>query len=109
KGSRLNALARHVTIDKASIDDLAAMSIKEASSFVQKITIAAKKDLTLQQVHDEITSRLSFLDSIGLSYLQLSRKAATLSGGEAERVRLARQIGSGLTGLLYVLDEPTIG
>ncbi|MCE5295057.1 MAG: excinuclease ABC subunit UvrA, partial [Chlamydiales bacterium] len=109
KGSRLNALARHVTIKDASIADVANMSIEDASQFVQQIVLEDKKDLTLQQVHDEIRSRLGFLDSIGLSYLQMSRKAATLSGGEAERVRLARQIGSGLTGLLYVLDEPTIG
>ncbi len=108
-GTRLNALARHVTIDKVSIADLASMSIKEASGFVKKIKIIDKKDLTLMQVYDEIVQRLHFLDSIGLSYLQLSRMASTLSGGEAERVRLARQIGSGLTGLLYVLDEPSIG
>ncbi len=109
KGTRLNALARHVTIGKTAIGDLANMAIKDAAAFINGITIQDKKDLTLMQVYDEIRERLGFLDSIGLSYLQLSRKASTLSGGEAERVRLARQIGSGLTGLLYVLDEPTIG
>ncbi|MBS0637306.1 MAG: excinuclease ABC subunit UvrA, partial [Verrucomicrobia bacterium] len=108
KGARINQLARHVTIDKKAISDLTAMSIKKALAFISTIKVD-KKDLTLQQVYDEIKSRLTFLDSIGLSYLQLSRMASTLSGGEAERVRLARQIGSGLTGLLYVLDEPTIG
>ncbi len=109
KGTRLNPLARNVTINDLSIGALCAKSIKNALAFMQEVEIEDKKDLTLQQVHKEIIERLTFLNEIGLSYLELSRKASTISGGEAERVRLARQIGSGLTGLLYVLDEPTIG
>jgi len=109
KGSRLNALASHVTINDLSISDLTYLSIEKAAQFVNAITLEQKEDLTLEQVHKEIKARLQFLQGVGLTDLTLSRRASTLSGGEAERVRLARQIGSGLTGVLYVLDEPTIG
>lgn len=109
KGTRLNALARHVTINSLSIADVTQLAVEKAASFLQKIEVNQKEDLTLAQVVDELKSRLKFLVDIGLGYLTLARRASTLSGGEAERVRLARQIGSGLTGVLYVLDEPTIG
>lgn len=109
KGSRLNPLARHVTINKQSISDVASMPLSSARHFVEQLQGIDPNDLTLMQVHDELKSRLKFLEEIGLSYLSLARMAKTLSGGEAQRVRLARQLGSGLTGVLYVLDEPTIG
>lgn len=108
QGARLNALARHVTIKEKSIADVSDMAIEKAASFIETISIP-NSDKILQEVHDEIKSRLSFLQNIGLGYLTLARGASSLSGGEAQRVRLARQIGSGLTGVLYVLDEPTIG
>ena len=107
-GTRLNALARHVTIDNLSIASVTDLAISDAQAFIEKITIP-DGDKILTEVHDELKMRLQFLNAIGLCYLTLSRTATTLSGGEAQRVRLARQIGSGLTGVLYVLDEPTTG
>lgn len=108
-GARLNALARHVTINQTSIVDFVNMPLTAAQKFIENLTINAEEDRTLKQVYDELRMRLSFLNRIGLTYLSLGRSAPTLSGGEAQRVRLARQIGSGLTSVLYVLDEPTIG
>lgn len=109
QGSRLNPLARHVRIGKLSISDLCALPIDKAQEFITSIKLK-KEDLHfLQDTLDHITSKLSFLISIGLSYISLDRSAPTLSGGEMQRIRLARQLGSGLTGCLYVLDEPTIG
>lgn len=108
-GTRINALARGVTIEGRSIADFSRMALDEEHQFLKKLKVDFKEDLTLKQVYDELLSRLSFLNQIGLSYLSLERSAPTLSGGEAQRVRLARQIGSGLTGVLYVLDEPTTG
>ncbi|HXF28999.1 MAG TPA: hypothetical protein VN457_04050, partial [Chlamydiales bacterium] len=109
QGTRLNALARHVTINKQSIADVAALPMDQAERYIRSLKIDYKDDLTLKQVHDELKQRLHFLNTLGLNYLSLERSAPTLSGGEAQRVRLARQIGSGLTGVLYVLDEPTLG
>jgi excinuclease ABC subunit A len=105
-GSRLNALARHVTINGSSIGDICNLAIDKAQSFVSSLET---KEKVLQEVHDELSARLKFLADVGLTYLTLGRSATSLSGGEAQRVRLARQIGSGLTNVLYVLDEPTIG
>lgn len=108
QGDRLNAVARHVTIDKLSIADFCRLPVERALEFIKGYKIP-KKHAVLNEVKDEIVSKLSFLDDVGLSYIELERKAPTLSGGEAQRIRLARQLGSGLTGVLYVLDEPTIG
>lgn len=87
------------------------MSIDKAYDFVQDLYLSLDdfKLAIVKQVLDEIRSRLKFLMDVGLSYLNLKRKASTLSGGESQRIRLATQIGSGLTGVLYVLDEPSIG
>ena len=105
-GARLNPLARHVKIKELSIADLCHLSIDEAQDFISNI-------LTDQPFLDEplrqLQHRLQFLQKVGLNYLSLDRSAPSLSGGEAQRIRLARQLGSGLTGCLYVLDEPTIG
>lgn len=106
KGTRLNPLARHVKIEELSIADVCALSIDEASAFMDKIVV---KDEFLKEPLEQLKHRLHFLQQIGLGYLSLDRSAPTLSGGETQRIRLARQLGSGLTGCLYVLDEPTIG
>jgi len=104
-GTRLNALAQNVRIDGISITDLCNMPISEAKHFVETL----KGTKVLQEALTTLKSRLSFLIDIGLDYLSLDRPAPTLSGGEVQRTRLARQLGSGLTNVLYVLDEPTIG
>lgn len=109
KGSRLNPLARNVTIQNLSISDLCHLPMLHALEFLQKLKIDAKEGKLLEEVMKQLISRLKFLTEVGLSYLSLDRKAPTLSGGETQRIRLARQLGSGLTGVLYVLDEPTIG
>lgn len=108
-GTRLNPLACNVTINDTPITALSDMPISQAKAFIQALTLPIEQDKVLQEVYDELVVRLGFLENIGLNYLTLSRSAETLSGGEAQRVRLARQIGSGLAGVLYVLDEPTIG
>jgi excinuclease ABC subunit A len=107
KGARLNPLARHVRIGKFSIDALCALSIEEAHAFLQNIKLG--KYLFLEETYRQILKYTDFLLSIGLGYLSLNRSAPTLSGGELQRIRLAKQLGSGLTSCLYVLDEPTIG
>ncbi len=109
EGSRINPLARHVTIANLSIDALCRLPIDRALTFVKSIVVSPNEHKTLDEVKAQLNSRLSFLAEVGLHYLSLDRKAPTLSGGEAQRIRLARQLGSGLTGVLYVLDEPTIG
>lgn len=108
-GSRLNPLARHVTIEGLSISDLCRLPIDQAYSFIEKIKMSSQENKLLEEVKKQLTSKLKFLCEVGLQYLALERRAPTLSGGEAQRIRLARQLGSGLTGVLYVLDEPTIG
>lgn len=105
KGARLNATARHVLIKKLSIADLCHLSIEKAYDFMQDLKVPA----FLQETHSQSIKYLEFLLSIGLRYLSLDRSAPTLSGGELQRIRLARQLGSGLTSCLYILDEPTIG
>lgn len=109
QGARINPLARNVTIADVSIDMLCARPIEQSLSFVKGLHIPAHESKTMEEVKAQLTSRLSFLAEVGLQYLALERRAPTLSGGEAQRIRLARQLGSGLTGVLYVLDEPTIG
>lgn len=104
-GARLNPLARNVRIEGVSITDLCQMPISEASKFLKTL----KGSKVLQEALSTLNSRMSFLCEIGLDYLSLNRPAPSLSGGEVQRTRLARQLGSGLTNVLYVLDEPTIG
>lgn len=109
QGSRLNALARHVTIEGHNIADLCHWPLDSSLEFIKKQVLPPIERKFLDEVKKQLVNRLSFLNEVGLGYLSLSRTAPTLSGGEAQRIRLARQLGSGLTGVLYVLDEPTIG
>jgi len=109
EGTRLKPLARHVTINKLSIGDICRLPMNKALDFIQKLKLNKEDIKLLDEVKIQLINRLSFLCEVGLTYLALERKAPTLSGGEAQRIRLARQLGSGLTGVLYVLDEPTIG
>ena len=105
QGSRLNPLARNVRIEGVSITDFCALSLEKAADFAQNLNI----DPFLQETKTQLCKYLDFLLQIGLRYLSLDRSAPTLSGGELQRLRLARQLGSGLVSCLYVLDEPTIG
>ena len=109
KGARINPLARNVKIKELSIADLCRLSVDEASAFIDGIKLSQRDRAFLDETLQQLKHRLHFLRAIGLGYLSLERSAPTLSGGEAQRIRLARQLGSGLTGCLYVLDEPTIG
>ena len=112
QGSRLRPEARAATIAGKSIVDVMAMPIREALSFFESLSVQGAPTNTLagmKEVMKEIRRRLQFLLDVGLDYLTLDRASSTLSGGEMQRIRLATQIGSGLTGVLYVLDEPTIG
>ena len=110
-GARLNPFVLAVTVGGKNIDEFCSMSIQSAYDFIQELYLSLDdfKLKIVKQVLDEIRARLKFLLDVGLSYLSLKRKAATLSGGESQRIRLATQIGSGLSGVLYVLDEPSIG
>ncbi len=108
-GARINAIARHVTIEETPIQTLCALPIEKALAFVEKIKLKKAEGKLLEEIKEQLISRLIFLCEVGLHYITLDRRAPTLSGGEAQRIRLARQLGSGLTGVLYVLDEPTIG
>jgi excinuclease ABC subunit A len=112
KGGRLKKEALSVTIKDKSIVDVAQMSIAQALDFINSLSVGtlSKREAEIgKMILREIVSRLTFLVNVGLDYLSLGRTAATLAGGEAQRIRLASQIGSGLTGVLYVLDEPSIG
>ncbi len=108
-GSRLNPLSLAVTVNEVSIHDLCSMSIAEAAKCLGELELSERDLLIADQVLKEIKARLGFLLDVGLDYLTLARGAATLAGGEAQRIRLASQVGSGLVGVLYVLDEPSIG
>ncbi len=108
-GARLNPLSLAVTIDGYSISDLCAMSIADAAKTLGELELSDRDTMIAEQVLKEINARLGFLLDVGLDYLSMSRNAATLAGGEAQRIRLASQVGSGLVGVLYVLDEPSIG
>ena len=108
-GARLNPLALAVTIDGLNVHDLSSMSISDAADRLVAMKLDERQLLIAERVLKEINARLRFLVDVGLDYLNLHRGAATLSGGEAQRIRLASQIGSGLVGVLYVLDEPSIG
>jgi excinuclease ABC subunit A len=108
-GARLNPLARNVTIHDVSIDQLCNLPLKQALLFIENLNLPQAEKKWMEEIQRQLLSRLRFLCEVGLHYLALGRKAPTLSGGETQRIRLARQLGSGLTGVLYVLDEPTIG
>jgi excinuclease ABC subunit A len=108
-GKRLKPEVLAVTVSDYSIMDICELSIDEAISFFKGIAINEKEQHIAEMIFKEIQSRLQFLQDVGLNYLNLLRSAVTLSGGEAQRIRLATQIGSGLQGVLYVLDEPSIG
>ncbi|MDP2705425.1 MAG: excinuclease ABC subunit UvrA [Patescibacteria group bacterium] len=108
-GARLRPEALHVLIGGKNIIELVALSIKDASDFFSRLKISAREKNISKVVVKEIESRLEFMIDVGIDYLSLDRRAHTLSGGEAQRIRLASQLGSGLVGALYVLDEPTIG
>jgi excinuclease ABC subunit A len=109
QGGRLNTEALCVKIGKQSIADIGSLTIHDAKKWIDTLKLSAFEETVSAQLRKEISERLTFLDAVGLHYLSLSRKANTLSGGEHQRIRLATQIGSGLTGVLYVLDEPSIG
>ncbi len=108
-GARLNPLSLAVTLDGRNIHELCSMSIAEAAKALVELRLDDRDTLIAEQVLKEVRARLGFLLDVGLDYLTLSRSAATLAGGEAQRIRLASQVGSGLVGVLYVLDEPSIG
>ena len=109
KGARLKPESLSVKINQKNIWDISRMSIKEAISFFSGLKLTEKEKLVSYQALKEITQKLKFCVDVGLDYLTLDRKSSTLSGGEAQRIRLATQVGSGLVGVLYVLDEPSIG
>ncbi len=108
-GTRLRIEARHVKVANKNIHEICEMPLKQALTFFETIELHGQKLAIADKIIKEISSRLHFLTNVGLDYLSLSRSAETLSGGEAQRIRLASQIGSGLTGVMYVLDEPSIG
>jgi len=108
-GSRLNAAARNVFIQDSRIFDITSLSIQKAVDFFKNLQLSGWRSKVADKILKEITARLNFLINVGLEYLSLNRQADTLSGGEAQRIRLASQIGAGLVGVLYVLDEPSIG
>tara|TARA_B110000459_G_C16588459_1_gene484900 strand:- start:427 stop:2046 length:1620 start_codon:yes stop_codon:yes gene_type:complete len=108
-GSRLNKQSRNVFINKTPIHSITGMRINDALDFVKGMKLTGAKEKIAEKILKEIKERLTFLEDVGLNYLTLERSAETLSGGEAQRIRLASQIGSGLVGVTYVLDEPSIG
>nr|WP_239537012.1 excinuclease ABC subunit UvrA [Arthrobacter roseus] len=108
-GARLNPASLSVLINGKSIAEVSAMPMRECAAFLGQLTLTGREEQIASQVLKEIQARLTFLLDVGLEYLNLERAAGTLSGGEAQRIRLATQIGSGLVGVLYVLDEPSIG
>ncbi len=108
-GTRLNTAARHVYINDVNLPEITAMSIEHSLEFFTEIKITGQRGEIAARILKEVRERLQFLVNVGLNYLTLSRSAETLSGGEAQRIRLASQIGAGLVGVMYVLDEPSIG
>ncbi|NEE17664.1 excinuclease ABC subunit A, partial [Streptomyces sp. SID7499] len=109
EGTRLKPIVLAVTVMEKSIAEVSAMSISECAEFLGRLKLNARDKKIAERVLKEVNERLKFLVDVGLDYLSLNRAAGTLSGGEAQRIRLATQIGSGLVGVLYVLDEPSIG
>lgn len=108
-GSRLNEQARHVLVDDYTLPQISEWPIGETYDFFHHLTLPGHKGQVAERILKEINERLHFLTEVGLEYLTISRSAETLSGGEAQRIRLASQIGSGLVGVMYILDEPSIG
>ncbi|MET3813951.1 excinuclease ABC subunit UvrA [Pantoea sp. UYEF8] len=108
-GTRLRREARHVFVENTTLPTISEMSIGHAMSFFENLKLSGQRAQIAEKVLKEISDRLSFLVNVGLNYLSMSRSAETLSGGEAQRIRLASQIGAGLVGVMYVLDEPSIG
>ena len=108
-GARLKPLSLAVTLQDKNIAEIAALPIGECAAFLKTLKLSAREKAIADRVLKEVNERLAFLIDVGLDYLSLSRAAGSLAGGEAQRIRLATQIGSGLTGVLYVLDEPSIG
>ena len=109
RGSRLNTDAAAVTIEERTLPEISALSVADAHQWFTSLELTGQRASISAKVLDEIRARLSFLMNVGLNYLTLSRSAETLSGGEAQRIRLASQIGAGLVGVMYILDEPSIG
>src|SRR5206468_6365297 len=108
-GSRLNAVARHVRVQGYSIDQFTSLSPSEVARSMEKLKFKGTHRTIAAGLIPAIQQRLRFMEKVGLGYLALGRSAKTLSGGESQRIRLAAQLGSNLRGVLYVLDEPTIG
>lgn len=108
-GQRLKKESRAVTVGGLSVPELVDLSVKDEIEFIKSLKLSEKNAIISKQILKEIIARLKFLSDVGLDYLTLSRAASTLSGGESQRIRLATQIGSGLVGVLYILDEPSIG
>ncbi len=108
-GTRLNIFGRNVFVENKSISDITRMSVPEVRTWISEVKINQENENIVKPIQKELLDRLNFLENVGLGYLNLSRAANTLSGGEAQRIRLATQIGSQLQGVLYVLDEPSIG
>ena len=109
KGKRLRRESLAVTVDGKNIDEVCGLSVGKADKFFKEIKLPEKEQIIAEEILKEIRARIGFLNNVGLDYLTMSRSAGTLSGGEAQRIRLATQIGSGLVGVLYILDEPSIG
>nr|VFK27654.1 MAG: Excinuclease ABC subunit A [Candidatus Kentron sp. MB]VFK74378.1 MAG: Excinuclease ABC subunit A [Candidatus Kentron sp. MB] len=109
QGTRLHIHARHVFVADKSLPEISKLPVGEASAFFQGLTLPGHRGEIAEKILNEINQRLSFLINVGLDYLTLDRSADTLSGGEAQRIRLASQIGAGLVGVMYILDEPSIG
>ncbi|MCS5583413.1 MAG: excinuclease ABC subunit UvrA, partial [Pseudomonadales bacterium] len=108
-GARLNADARSVTINKKSLTDITSQSVNDAFDYLSDLELKGQRAQIAEKILKEVQARLGFLIDVGLDYLTLSRSGDTLSGGEAQRIRLASQIGAGLVGVMYILDEPSIG
>jgi len=109
EGTRLRRDARHILINRKNLPAITAMTIGAATDYFAKLNLKGRKAKIAEKILKEIQDRLKFLVDVGLNYLTLSRSAETLSGGEAQRIRLASQIGAGLVGVMYILDEPSIG
>src|SRR6185503_855127 len=109
RGTRLRREARHVKVAERTIYEVSALPLRLCKEFFSSLLLAGAKQQIAERIVREIANRLEFLVNVGLDYLALDRAAGSLSGGESQRIRLASQIGSGLTGVMYVLDEPSIG